>query len=231
MQAMQRITHRDTNYPDRLKPYLRTETPLTLWARGDTGLLPGPHTRLNGELWAFFCSSKCPGEIILKAHDLAHTFKNEGVPTIGGFHSTVEQEFFRVLLLGTQPIIFCPARSIERFRLNREQRKALAEQRLLLLSMFEGEPRMSADLAARRNAMVAALADKICIGHAAPGSRTLAFAEQLIAWEKPVYTFDTSTNEALFQLGTRQINRLHEREHNTIVQLEVPRGREPRTRL
>ena len=107
-ESIQRITQTDTNYPAGLEQYLKTEIPETIWARGSIGLLPGQNTTLNGDLWAFFCSSKCPGEIILKAHDLAQKFKEIGVPTIGGYHSPVEQECLRVLLRGSQPILLCP---------------------------------------------------------------------------------------------------------------------------
>ena len=205
-QSIQRITEKDTNYPAGLEHYLKTETPETIWARGNIDLLPGKNATLNGDLWALFCSSKCPGEIILKAHDLAQEFRKAGIPTIGGYHSPVEQECLRVLLRGSQPILLCPARSIENMRLKPAWKDALTENRLLILSIFGGHHRRStAVLANQRNAFVAALADKICIAHAAEDSKILEFAQMVLAWGKPVFTFETSANEALFQLGARQI--------------------------
>lgn len=203
-QAIQRITQTDTNYPERLKESLKTEAPETIWARGNIGLLSGADTILNGNLWALFCSSKCPGEIILKAHDLAQKFKERGIPTIGGYHSPVEKECLRVLLRGSQPILFCPARNIENMRLKSAWKDAFAEERLLILSIFESK-RSTAALASQRNAFVAALADKICIAHAAEDSKTLEFAQMIITWEKPVFTFETEANEALFQLGAQPL--------------------------
>ncbi len=205
-QPIQRITQKDPNYPAGLERYLKTETPETIWGRGNIDLLPGQNTTLNGDLWALFCSSKCPGEIILKAHDLAQRFKEIGIPTIGGYHSPVEQECLRVLLRGAQPILLCPARSIENMRLKSVWKDAFAENRLLILSVFGSHQRRStAALANQRNAFVAALADKICIAHAAEGSKTLEFAQMIISWGKPVFTFDTPANKALFQLGARRI--------------------------
>ena len=205
-QPIQRITRKDTNYPAGLEQYLKTEIPKTIWARGSIGLLPGQNTTLNGDLWAFFCSSKCPGEIILKAHDLAQKFKEIGVPTIGGYHSPVEQECLRVLLRGSQPILLCPARSIENMRLKPAWKDALAEERLLILSIFGSHHRrLTAALANQRNAFVAALADKICIAHAAEDSKTLEFAQMVVSWGKPIFTFETPANKALFQLGARRI--------------------------
>ena len=205
-ESIQRITQTDTNYPAGLEQYLKTEIPETIWARGSIGLLPGQNTTLNGDLWAFFCSSKCPGEIILKAHDLAQKFKEIGVPTIGGYHSPVEQECLRVLLRGSQPILLCPARSIENMRLKSAWKDALTEKRLLILSIFgEHHRRSTAALANQRNAFVAALADKICIAHAAEDSKILEFAQMVVSWGKPIFTFETPANKALFQLGVRRI--------------------------
>ena len=203
---IERITQRDPNYPRQLRGYLKTEAPETIWARGNVALLTDREARLNGDLWALFCSSRCPAQIILKAHELAQQFRESGVPTIGGYHSPVEKECLRVLLRGSQPIILCPARSIENMRLSPAWKGALAEGRLLLLSTFDSNHRRStAALAGQRNAFVAALADKICIAHASEGSKTLQFAQQVSEWGKPLFTFDTPANRSLFQCGAQRI--------------------------
>ena len=205
-QPIQRITQTDTNYPKRLKDSIETEAPETIWTCGNIDLLPGTDTAANGNLWALFCSKKCPGELILKTHDLAQTFKERGIPTIGGYHSPIEQECLRVLLRGIQPILLCPARSIENMRLKSAWKDALAKERLLIVSPFESRyNRQTVALANRRNTFVAALADKIYIAHAAEGSKTLKFAEKVIACGKPVFAFETPANEALFQLGAQRM--------------------------
>ena len=205
-QSIQRITQKDRSYPTGLEQYLKTETPETIWARGNIDLLPGQNTTLDGNLWALFCSSKCPGEIILKAHDLAQEFRKVGIPTIGGYHSPVEQECLRVLLRGSQPILLCPARGIEKIQLKPAWKDAFAEERLLIPSIFESRHRRStAALANQRNAFVAALADKICIAHAAADSKILEFAQRVLAWGKPVFTFETSANDTLFEIGARRL--------------------------
>lgn len=204
MQSIQQITQRDPNYPKGLKAYLKAGAPKVIWARGDTGLLPGQASRLKGDLWALFCSRKCPGEIILKTQELAQQFKERGVPMIGGYHSPVEKDCLRVLLRGSQPILFCPARNIGNMRVVPEWKTALTEERLLILSIFE-ELRTTPAMARQRNDFAAALADKIFIPHAAEGSSTLDFARTLISWGKQVFSFDTPANRALFQLRTQPI--------------------------
>ena len=203
---IERITQKDPNYPTQLKGYLKTDAPETIWTRGNIALLTDREAHLNGDLWALFCSSRCPGQIILKSHELAQQFRASGVPTIGGYHSPVEKECLRVLLRGSQPIILCPARSIENMRLNPAWKEALAEGHLLLLSTFDSKHRRStAALANQRNAFVAALADKICIAHASEGSKTLQFAQQISEWGKSLFTFDVPANRSLFQCGAQRI--------------------------
>ena len=204
--SIERITQIDPNYPAQLKGYLKTDAPEIIWARGNIALLTDRDTRISGNLWALFCSSRCPGQIILKAHELAQQFRASGTPTIGGHHSPVEKECLRVLLRGSQPIILCPARSIENMRLSPAWKGALAEGRLLILSIFDSKHRRStAALANRRNAFVAALADKICIAHASEGSKTLQFAQRVSEWGKPLFTFDVPANRSLFQCGAQRI--------------------------
>ena len=204
--SIERITQIDLNYPAQLKGYLNAEAPETIWALGNIALLTDRGANLNRDIWALFCSSRCPAQIILKAHELAQQFRELGVPTIGGYHSPVEKECLRVLLRGSQPIILCPARSIENMRLSPAWKGALAEGRLLILSIFDSKHRRStAALANQRNAFVAALADKICIAHASEGSKTLQFAQQVSEWGKPLFTFDTPANRSLFQCGAQRI--------------------------
>ena len=201
---IQHITQIDKNYPSSIKAYLDTDTPETIWTRGNLDLLTCRQNDTDeGDLWAIFCSNKCPGEIILKAHDLAQKFKDEGVPTISGFHSPIEKECLRVLLRGSQPITISPARSIENMRPKQEWKKPIAENRLLIVSIFENKPKQNAKLASKRNAFVAALANKVLIAHAAEGSKTLEFAHTLLKWGKPIYTFDSTYNKALLQLGVQ----------------------------
>ena len=208
-QPIECITQKDSNYPAQLKGYLKTEAPETIWAQGNISLLTDRDTQIDGNLWALFCSSRCPGQVILKAHELAQQFRESGIPTIGGYHSPVEKECFRVLLRGSQPIILCPARSIENMRINPTWKGALSEGRLLLLSIFDSKHRRStAGLASQRNTFVAALADKICIAHASEGSKTLGFAQRVSEWGKPLFTFDVSANRSLFQCGAQRIEDL-----------------------
>jgi predicted Rossmann fold nucleotide-binding protein DprA/Smf involved in DNA uptake len=158
------IKANDPRYPARLRQRLGTDAPPDLTALGNLDLLSRPMT-------ALFCSARCPGSVILRAYDQAANWRETGHCVISGFHSPIEKECLRILLRGEPPIIICPARGLPK-RSPPEWRKPLDEGRLLILSFFpDKETRITAKLAARRNELVAALADEVYVAHANPGGQ------------------------------------------------------------
>jgi predicted Rossmann fold nucleotide-binding protein DprA/Smf involved in DNA uptake len=187
-------------YPKSLVSFLGSDAPRTIWALGNRELL-------NNKKVGFFCSSKCPGDIIIKTYDLVKKWRNEGITVIGGFHSPMEQECLTILLRGKQSVIVCPARGIENMRLKAEYKTPLAESRLLFLSPFPGkEKRMTADLALARNRFVAALADEIFVAHAADAGKIEAFCCELAARGKSLTTLESDSNANLIALGAQAIS-------------------------
>ena len=157
---------------------------------------------LNAHSLGFFCSAQCPGNLILDTYDLARELRDASVTVIGGFHSPMEKECLDLLLRGTQPIIICPARSIDRMRIPKPWKAPLADGRLLVLSPFvDHRPRVTFELAEQRNRFVACLADEVFVAHAAAGSKTLAFCEELLSHKKPVLAIDRPENSELLGLG------------------------------
>jgi predicted Rossmann fold nucleotide-binding protein DprA/Smf involved in DNA uptake len=189
----------DSGYPPTLYEYLGDRAPKTLTTLGNLDIL-------QRKKLALFCSVKCPGNLILQTYDLACALRDAGVTVIGGFHSPMEKECLSLLLRSTQPVIICPARSIERMRLPAEWEMPLAEGRLLLLSPFgEKLRRVTASLAQRRNEFVAALADEVFVAHAAPGSKTEHFCSNVLAWGKPLLTLESDENADLIARGARPV--------------------------
>lgn len=158
------IPRDDPRYPARLLQRLGPDAPPELTALGNLGLLSRPMT-------ALFCSARCPGKLILRTYDQAAQWRDAGHCVVSGFHSPVEKECLRILLRGEPPIIICPARGLPK-RIPPDWKKPLADGRLLILSIFPNtESRITADLAARRNELVAALADQVFVAYATPGGR------------------------------------------------------------
>ncbi len=178
--GIQYLSRDHPDFPVYIKQYLGDRTPHLLAAWGNLAILLRPAI-------ALFCSAHCPGSLILPLYDRVCAWRDQHQTIISGFHSPLERECLRLLLRGSQPIIICPARSLQGMRLPREWRQPLAAGRLLLLSPFtEKHRRITADLAWRRNELVAALAQTIFIPYAAPGSKTARFCEQIAAWGKPL---------------------------------------------
>ena len=177
------LTSADSRYPARLRERLGNAAPTQLTALGNLALLALPRTGL-------FCSARCPGHVILSAYDQAAHWRDAGRCIISGFHSPVEQECLRILLRGTPPIILCPARVLPT-RIPAEWQTPLTEGRLLILSGFTAaEKRVTTELAARRNALVAALADEVCFAHITPGGQSERLTHRLTTWRVPFSTLE-----------------------------------------
>ena len=169
-------------------------------SKGNTRLLEEPLT-------ALFCSQRCPGDLILKTYDLARAMREAGVVVIGGFQTPMEKECLHLLLRGSQPVVVCPARGIDSMRVPREWRAALGEDRLLVLSPLPStRSRPTAELATQRNDLVAELAAQVFIAHAAPGSKTEAFARKLAALGKPLLTLDSPANANMVEMGAKVVD-------------------------
>ena len=187
----------DPRYPPTLR--IHSDSPAYITALGNLDIL-------QGKKLALFCSVKCPGALILQTYDLARALRDAGVTVIGGFHSPMEKECLTLLLRGTQPVIVCPARGIERMRLPTAWKALLAENRLLILSPFGVKPRrVTADLAEKRNEFVATLADEVFVVHATRGSKTERFCHDVLTWGKPLLTLGGDDNAHLLTLGARPV--------------------------
>ncbi len=187
-------------YPQVLIQHLGDDAPQRIAALGNLDLL-------QCRALAFLCSVKCPGNIILKTYDLAKALRDAKVVVIGGFHSPMERECLRILLRGEQPIIICPARSLQGMRLPKEYNTPLARNRLLLLSPFsDSQRRATVHASLYRNQFVAALATKIFVPYAAPSSKTLEFCRDLVSCGQPLFTLANEANANLISLGARPLD-------------------------
>jgi predicted Rossmann fold nucleotide-binding protein DprA/Smf involved in DNA uptake len=191
------IRKEDKNYPVVFQEYLRNRAPAAIAALGNTDIL-------RKKTLALLCSVKCPGNLILKTYDLARQLRDDSVTVISGFHSPMEKECLNILLRGNQPIIICPARSIEKMRIPKDWRKALEEGRLLLLSPFSSKRRqMNSRLAQKRNEFVATLADKVLVVYANPGGKLDRLSRKIVSCNKPLLAFECKENAHLISIGAK----------------------------
>ena len=137
---------------------------------------------------------------------MARSLRDAGVAVIGGFHSPIEKDCFDLLLSGIQPIIICPARSIEHMRIRTEYRQSLDEGKLLFLSRFnQSQRRPTLKTSHYRNLFVAALSAVAFVAHAGPNSKTESICREILSWQKSIYTFDSDYNKNLLDIGAKPI--------------------------
>jgi hypothetical protein len=169
------LTPGDARWPGRLREPFGDVAPDQFSAFGNLDLLALTRT-------ALFCSVRCPGDAILRTYDQAARWRDADRCVVSGFHSPVEKECLRILLRGNQPIIICPARSLQGMRLPTEWKRELDRGRLLLLSPFsENLRRATKDAARQRNEFVVTLADEVFIPHIAPGGQMARLSQIITA--------------------------------------------------
>jgi len=195
------IRPKSTNYPSSL----RNKTALALfpqiWALGNLEIL-------KNHLLGFFCSVKCPGELILRSYDLARSLRDTETSVIGGFHSPIEKDCLDLLIKGAQPIILCPARSIENMLVRKIFRQPLDEGRLLFLSPFEKKiKRHTAKTSQLRNQFVALMANAIFVAHAEADGKIEEMSDETLYLNKPLYTFESEYNKNLIERGAQPVNK------------------------
>lgn len=153
---------------------------------------------------ALFCSSRCPGMVILHALDLARELRSCPITVISGFHSSMEKECLAVFLRSGYPVIFCPSRSIERIRLPIPWKKAIEAGKMLILSTFSSKFRRSTKkLSEERNRFVASIADEVIIIHASQGGKIESLALEIVESGKKIFTLESPTNKALIEIGAK----------------------------
>ena len=163
--------------------------------KGDLGIL-------NKMLIGFFCSVRCPGDVILKTYDLARGLREMDATIIGGFQAPMEKEFLDLLLRGSVSVVVCPARGIGGMRIPQGWKGPLGGGQMLILSFFDDKIRRpTSGLSVRRNAWIAALADRILITHAEKGGKIEELCRDALAKGKPVFTLDSLDNAHLVEHG------------------------------
>jgi len=196
-----RISQSDPRYPAVLLRLLADDAPQSLFAIGNAYLL-------TGKTLAVFCAPGCPGDLAVHAYLLAQHLRRSSVTVMGGFENPVEEEWLKIALDSSQPIIICPAREIDSMRIPESFRMALEMGRLLIISPFSEISRASGANVRYRDRMVAALADEAMVVYADMDQRGEAFFSEMVGWQKPLYTFSSSSNKAnrkLLALGAKAI--------------------------
>ena len=114
---------------------------------------------------AFFCSTRCDGDSVLKAYEWARQQCDLGTTVISGFHTPVEKDVYAILARRGARIIHCYPKRLPLKRPTPAQRSLIDEGRLLLLApeACAQLPRPTKQSCSQRNRFVADRARSITI--------------------------------------------------------------------
>ena len=187
----------EPGYPGHVAQRMGDDAPRDVFLLGDLELPP----RVD---LALICSVSCPGSVIIKTYDAIRSLREAGVVIAGGFHSPMERECLDYLLRGQQAVVLSPAFGIDWLQPGEVERRALKEDRLMVVSIAGSEvTKATRESALLRNTFVAALADALFVPHAVPGGQAELTARQAIARGQVVMTFDDQENAHLIDSGAR----------------------------
>jgi predicted Rossmann fold nucleotide-binding protein DprA/Smf involved in DNA uptake len=194
------------NYPGRLTAFLHDQAPPTLWVAGDVALLELIDSGKENSL-AVLSSAGAPARITESMLTLVRRLAGSSPTFIGGFHSDLERCCLSLLLKEDRRVAVCLARTLVRARVPGEWLGPLHQRRLVILSPFaQTRKRPTVESAEIRNRCVAALASRILVLFAAPGSKTEALCQNLVSSGKTVWALDVPENETLLRLGAQPVS-------------------------
>jgi predicted Rossmann fold nucleotide-binding protein DprA/Smf involved in DNA uptake len=181
--------------PPNIRSFFHGKPP-SLWCRGDL-------TILNHTLLGIISARQIDSDLTLQSsHLLKQLAFMKDVSFVGGWHSPLEEEALRVLLAQEASIVFCVAKSLDRFIPSIEVGSRVSQgQALLLTHCSPKAKRITRDASMRRNQLVVELATALLILSAPEGSASLNLAKSALRQGKTVHTLEHRLNKDLLLAG------------------------------
>ena len=213
------VTPSDQEYPKRLLERLGKSSPEQIFCRG-------PLDFLKRFTMAVISADSISGMAMMAANQLLFTIREYDLNLIGGWHSVMETEIFRLgLFRKNLTVSLFTAKGLEResyesflvtrfhpplheFPEREEYFRRAREGRLLMLSVSPPkEARMKRPNIINRNWLACVLSDVVFVPFAEGRTKTLALAKQVLAAQIPIFTTDHETNNPLHGLRIPGLSR------------------------
>jgi len=221
----QELNPGDSQYPKRLMERMGDEAPRLYYN--------GPLKLLDRFSMAVICADLIPGLCMYETNDMLFEIREWALNYIGGWHSVMETEIFRLALYrkndpeGLRSATLVSARGLARenwdtfladrfgysgpftdFPEKPEYYRRAEAGELLMLSITE--PNFKRQLRRNimaRNWLACALADVVFVPFAEKGTKTYTNAQRVLAAGIPVFTSEREENKDLHALGMLALNR------------------------
>ena len=213
------LTLSDQGYPKRLLERLGNAAPKELYYWG-------PLDYLNRFTMGVISADSINGLALMATNQLLFTIREYDLNYIGGWHSVMEAEIFRLgLYRKNTTVTLFTAKGLERetfetfletrfypplheFPEREEYFRRAKEGKLLMLSAAPPKQgRMTKANIIQRNWLACVLSDVVFIPYAAKGTKTLAMAKRVFEANIPVFTTDQGSNGELHHLGIPGLTR------------------------
>jgi hypothetical protein len=213
------LTPSDQEYPKRLLERLGDSSPERIFYWGPLDFL----TRFT---MAVISADSISGLALMATNQLLFSIREYDLNLIGGWHSVMETEIFRLGLFRknfTVTLFTAKGLKSETFESFLETRfypplhefpereeyfRRAKEGKLLMLSVSPpAEARMRRSNIIHRNWLACALSDVVFVPFAERGTKTLALAKRVLSADIPIFTTDNETNNCLHQLGIPGLSR------------------------
>lgn len=146
------ICRSDPDYPMRYKSHLKEKAPPILFGVGERSLLQGGGLAIVG-------SRNVDAEAEVFTREVAEWCARGGMPVVSGGARGVDQIAMKAALDAGGCVVGVLAEKLLKNSVAREARKAIADDRLLLISPYHPEARFTVGTAMGRNKLIYALAD------------------------------------------------------------------------
>jgi hypothetical protein len=215
----QKLVPADPAYPEKLRARLGEEAPALYYQ--------GPLKLLDRFGMGVVCSDLIPGQCMIEANQLLFTIREYAMNYIGGWHSVMETEIFRLAMdRPTDPdnlrsLTMLTARGLarenwdnflgDRFgyegpftgfpQKDEYYRRAQAGE---ILVMSATEPQLKRFLRSNiilRNTLSCLLADVVFVPYAGKGSKTYATCKKILPLGIPIFTVGRAENKETLDLG------------------------------
>lgn len=213
------LTPSDQEYPKRLLERLGNSSPEQIFYHG-------PLDFLNRFTMAVISADSISGLALMATNQLLFTIREYDLNLIGGWHSVMETEIFRLgLFRKNTTVTLFTAKGLEHetfesfletrfypplheFPERKEYFRRASERKLLMLSVSPPEEkRMKRPNIINRNWLACVLSDIVFVPFAEKGTKTLALAKQVLSAKIPIFITDHEDNKSLHQLGIPGLSR------------------------